>query len=414
MKRILQALIFAYLLLFPLGQLTQGSIQLIEVPLHATDVVVGMVAGIVVLSTIFRRKEQFISPFCNQVNLFLVFAFLSLILATPLLSGGEVEVALLYLGRWIAYVLFFWAAATLAQEIGFRRNLITGLFLAGSATAGLGMLQYIVYPDLRPLTVYEWDPHYYRVVGTFLDPGFTGLILVLFLLLGFMLLWRGKGKTWTNLNTLSPKTSPNLLILGGLLSFLALGFTYSRSSYLALLTGAGVISWVKRAPKFFLAVVLALALTWAVLPRQAGGEGVRLERVSTIEARLTNWKNTATIFRDNWLTGVGFNAYRYAQERYGFADEKKLAVSHAGAGADSSLLFVAATTGIFGLGAYLWLLWTMARAAWRRRSSPMGLVALASLGAVLIHSLFLNSLFYPWVMGWLWLLFATLPTKSVA
>jgi hypothetical protein len=101
---------------------------------------------------------------------------------------------------------------------------------------------------------------------------------------------------------------------------------------------------------------------------------------------------------------VGFNAYRYAQRDYGFLEEERWQLSHAGAGADSSLLFVLATTGILGLGAYLkiWL-----KVLEKSGSKKNRLLVLTVLGVLLSHSLFLNSLFYPWIMAWLWLVLAT-------
>ena len=36
-----------------------------------------------------------------------------------------------------------------------------------------------VYPDLRNLWYLGWDPHYYRVFATLLDPNYVGILLVL-------------------------------------------------------------------------------------------------------------------------------------------------------------------------------------------------------------------------------------------
>jgi hypothetical protein len=73
-------------------------------------------------------------------------------------------------------------------------------------------------------------------------------------------------------------------------------------------------------------------------------------------------------------------------------------VSKAAAGMDSSLLFVAATTGIIGAAAYIYLLFSMIRNGKKSR------FYIASFAALLVHSLFVNSLFYPWVMIWMWIL----------
>ena len=84
--------------------------------------------------------------------------------------------------------------------------------------------------------------------------------------------------------------------------------------------------------------LLILGLTIVILPRVSSGEGVKLERMSTVWARIASWKKAWEIFSDNPIIGVGFNTYRYAQ--------KASPESHAGAGSDSSILLVMATTGI--------------------------------------------------------------------
>jgi hypothetical protein len=75
-------------------------------------------------------------------------------------------------------------------------------------------------------------------------------------------------------------------------------------------------------------------------------------------------------------------------------------LSKAAAGLDSSLLFIAATTGVVGLAAFIFLFVSMIRLAQGRFRT----IYLASVAAVAVHSLFVNSLFYPWVMVWLWVL----------
>lgn len=142
-------------------------------------------------------------------------------------------------------------------------------------------------------------------------------------------------------------------------------------------------------------IFLLLSVTLIILPRAPGGEGVKLERTSSIQARIINWQNSLKIFLDHPLIGVGFNTYRYAQKDYGFLETLVWQKSHAGAGADSSLLFVAATTGIIGLVFYLRYI-----GVWWKLSAIRPVLRL-SLAALLAHSFFLNSLFYPFLLFWL-------------
>jgi O-antigen ligase len=256
------------------------------------------------------------------------------------------------------------------------------LVIVGLVTAIFGLLQYFFLPDTRFLENYGWDPHYYRVIGTFLDPGFLGLILVLSLIILVIKIWQ-------------KNQDRKKLIGAGLIIYLALALTYSRASYLAYSLTVIAAAWWKRSIKLFLFIFIIGAMTLFLLPRP-GGEGVRLERQSTISARILNWQQSIEIVQKNWLFGVGFNAYRYVQD-------EELKVSHAGAGADSSLLFVLATTGILGLGAYSWL-WVKALfLSFKNIKKRENQIALVSILVVLLHSIFANSLFYPWIMAWLWL-----------
>ncbi len=246
------------------------------------------------------------------------------------------------------------------------------------------MLQYLFIPDITDLTSYGWDPHYFRVVGTFLDPGFTGIILVLGLILVFERIWK------KNLLT-------KLLMFFPLYTSLIL--TYSRSSYLAYMIGVAIVSFYKKSFKFLLVIITLGIFSLLILPRP-GGEGVRLERQNSSFSRVNNWLTSLKISAIYPLYGIGFNNYRYVQRDLGTIPKENWEISHAGAGADSSLLFVLATTGILGLITYMILLHKIFC------PNKQSLVVFASLGALIIHSFFNNTLFYSWTMIWMWMLIA--------
>lgn len=392
-------LLYFYLALFPFGQLVRLPFPIPEVNLYLTDIAVAGL-GLSWLGWRLIKKRKFNAPpLSRPIFLFVGAAFLSLAVNSPfrvnfqgepLLSGREVGVAGLYLIRWVFYAGIYFVVFDLAKEIKNLKLEITNLLIgAGIAAAVFGLIQYLFLPDTRFLESFGWDPHYYRLLGTFLDPGFLGAILVLALSLLTVKLWSWEKLSWW--------------LVAWPILYLGLALTYSRASFLAYLGTMGVISWAKKSPKFFLGVLVAGVITVLLLPRP-GGEGVRLERESTIKFRIINWQQSLTIAKDHPILGVGFNAYRYAQRKYGFLEEK-YQISHAGAGADSSFLFVLATSGILGLLAYLWLWLTIIRSA-------NSIIILASTTALLIHSLFLNSLFYPWIMAWLWILLARGETKE--
>jgi hypothetical protein len=304
---------------------------------------------------------------------FLVWSFFTLILAWPVFGLKAFLVGGLYLARFTFYGLFAWFIPKKSARL---LDLLMWVIVISC------LFQYLIFPDVRSLAVSEWDPHYYRVVGSFLDPGFTGLILLFTLIYNYFHKYN---------NVLCQR-----IIF--ILNYLVFALTYSRSSILAAWVVVIYLALLQRSWRFFLLGTLLLGSTLFILPRAPGGEGVKLERTSSIEARIINWQNSWKIFSDHPLFGVGFNVYRYAQKNYGFLDSSVWLKSHAGAGADSSLLFVAATSGLIVLLLYLYFLFSL----WHQ--NPSSVILHSSLVALFVHSLFLNSLFYPFILFWLALL----------
>lgn len=394
MEKLITALLFCYLVLFPFGQLNRLPISLFQSPeirFYLTDLVMFL---LILTWGIWRflliKKKYTLPPLTKPIFLFLMIAIISLIVNSSRLSIRELFVSGLYLLRWIVYAGLYFVLIDLKDRFNYLKwsSMVNYLIVLGAMTAIFGLVQYLIWPDIGFLEVFGYDPHYFRLVGTFFDPGFIGIILVLTLILLVV-------SNWEKIGVFKLKNLPVHCLLFTVYCSLAL--TYSRSSYLAYLIGMGVIAFIKKAPRFFLIILFIGALTLLILPRQSGGEGIRLERTSTIQARAGSWQNALIISRDHPLIGVGFNAFRYAQRDYGFLKEQ-WQESNAGAGADSSLLFVLATTGIIGFLTYLGIWWKILRIG--------NLTILASALAILIHSLFLNSLFYPWVMAWMWILLA--------
>lgn len=389
MEKVISFLLFCFLVLFPFGQLTRLPLRIEEVNIYLIDIILGLLLTFWAI-WLFLKKVKFQKPpLAKPIFLFLFLAFVSLVFNTPRLASREIVIAGLYWLRLTAYFGLYFLIFNFKKHFNYlnRQFLLNCLLIVGVAMSIFGLIQYLFLPDMTLLQIFEWDPHYYRVVGTFLDPGFSGIIYVLTLILLVVLNWKKKN---------------GIFYLLWLVVYSALALTYSRSSYLAYLIAMGAIAFFKKTPKFFLAVFSILLLTLIFLPRWSGGEGIRLERTSTIQARIKNWKQALIISRDHPILGVGFNAYRYAQRDYGFLDEK-WQFSHAGAGADSSFLFVLATTGILGFLAYSYFWW---RVIFTSGKNDLGLIVLASVAVLLVHSCFLNSLFYPWILTWLMIILA--------
>ncbi len=361
-----------------LGQL--GAIPLGEgVNLYVQDIVL----VITVLVAIVRygllgklRRSRLMRPIA-------LFASIGAVSLVANVSNYPLAVAVkgsLHLLRWITYALFYGVVLVSPFSTTFWLRWL-GSF--GIALAAVGLVQFVWYPDLRNLWYLGWDPHYYRVFATLLDPNYVGLLLVFTLFLIVYLWYR--------------KTKYVLIPVGGLVT-MALLLTYSRSSYLALLAGVGVAIVLLKRWKQGVFVILAILLAVTYVPKP-GGDTLSLDRYDSTVSRIQNWGQTIGRIGERPVFGYGFNVVPFLG-----SDDAAALPGRRGAGIDSSVLFVGVTTGLVGLVSYFWLLVEMVRLVLESKDTILKVLVLSSLGAVMVHSLFVNSLFYPWVMIWIWTL----------
>ncbi len=374
---ILEILIFFYLILFPFGQIIRWDLFLgsLKFPVHPTDFIVGLVF-LCTLAFALPKPKIF-----KLINNFLIVAFFSLILSIFIFKSWSIVFGAMYLLRIYAYAFFFVAAWNVYQEERTKDRLFKILLAISGIIAVFGWFQYFFYPDFRPLVEWGWDDHLYRLIGTFMDPAFTGIILVFGYILALTKYLFSKKK---------------IFLLLVLFFVVTLAFTYSRAGYLALAAGSMAVL-LKMKKIRALVPVFGLLLIIFLLPRPSG-EGVKLERVASIYARSTNYVETLKIAAHSPLFGVGFNNLCLARQRY---LESTSVYSHSCSGSDSSLLFVLATTGVVGLLIFL----MAAYAVYIVLSKDLyGIAILGSFVALAVHGFFSNSYFYPWVMGYVALL----------
>lgn len=231
-----------------------------------------------------------------------------------------------------------------------------------------GLIQYIVWPDTTFFSASDWDPHLNRLVASFFDPTFTAIIYLLFLL-----------KT-----ILKPtKSFPDYFVAA--LTYIAISLTYSRSVFLSLLAVSFFISRKTGKIKIFVFTIILISATLFLLPKKEG-EGNRLQRTSTIIAKIENYREGLKLFTKSPIFGTGYNTI-------GLYRSQIKPSSHARWGFDGSLLNIAITGGVIGL--YLFT----SGLFYRFRQS--NLVEQSMLFSLLIHSLFSNSLLFPWVLLYL-------------
>lgn len=307
------------------------------------------------------------------IILFIFAALISLFVNIHSFILSSLEIGSLYLVRWALYAaLYFFVVQTYIDT-----NLwLLGLYAGGVGLAILGFLQFFLYPDLRNLSYLGWDPHYYRLFSTFLDPNFVGIYLVLTLFLGAFFWKNIKYRVW--------------IAVCQVITFLALLFTYSRSSFLAFIAAILVIAAYKK--KWALLLVIGAFVGVVIFLPKTSGSTLSLLRVDSSLARLGSWQDGVKLLGEAPVFGHGFDTLRY------LTTVSPNTISKSAAGLDSSILFVGATAGIIGLVAYGYLIFSMIKIGRKH------MFYFASIAAIGVHSFFVNSAFYPWVMIWMWIL----------
>ncbi len=341
----------------------------------------------------------------------------------------------LYLIRFIIYSSTLYITYSLVKsKILNLQEIFSLLKIVTVALAVIGLLQLLFFPDLESLANIGYDPHKNRIFSTFLDPNFLGtflnfaLVILIYQLVSAPFESAGrylKDHKWQ--------------LVTSLLLFVTVILTYSRSAYLMLAISLGIVLMVKNLKLLagFAVITLILFLTFPPFNQRING-AFKVDKSAA--ERFLSWDKGITIFQNQPILGVGFNNIR------NYSIDKKLVETYsanggnAGAGIDSSLIFILATSGILGfLGFALFLtrvitnifsslsadiksFYTLkigqikflnqifkipALSRWYKEDSPaaaafkysaLSLPLFSLTAGLLAGSFFINSLFYPPVM----------------
>lgn len=304
--------------------------------------------------------------------------FFSLIMGISLLFNANrlqshLLSASLYWWRWLLYLAFGWLLwdGVVANWLTFSWRKAIEYF--AFVYLLIGWVQYLFMPDMRWLIAYGWDDHYYRMIGSLFDPNFLGLLIVLYLI--YIVAY---GKT--------------LKYLLGIITVVSLGLTYSRSSYAAFLafTSLSIIKMQYFKQALLYALVLGISLLAFSSLIKPGGEGVNLTRTYSIVHRARSIVTGWDIFKEHPYVGIGYNSYR----RYTQPESHDVAIPYHPSSPDNSFVLILATTGVMGMASFGYFLLQFMYSA---RKKPFQIL---SLGAILTHSLFNNSFFYPFILLW--------------
>jgi O-antigen ligase len=294
-------------------------------------------------------------------------------------------------------IFFFWAPFALLavslSRLRWSRRWLTLLFvelgLMAIVFSAIGVYQWItrdVFWNPKVIVANAYAP-FYRVNSVFYDPSIYGRFLVVAILAGVVVvLYHGNRRV-----TL-------VVLLGIAACWTGLLFSFSQSSFAALLVGTAVAAsflWGWRAAVALGAVAAALLVVALAAPNirhsllRDSGQGLN----NATSGRASLIENGTRIALAHPVAGVGIGGFKRAYaKRTGLPGrEPKKAASH------DTPVTVAAETGLPGLGLFFWLYGTAllvtlrrAGASFRGRACLIFATGLVALG---VHSLFYNALF---------------------
>lgn len=367
-----------------------GEVARIEIfPAVNTGIFDLILLSILFVWLFFVKKSKYSLKI--PILLFASVALLSLSINLTRFTTSEILISSLYLVRFILYAGIYFVFTDIDKK--FVTRIYRYMFLSGSLLIIFGIFQYFFYPNLRNLYYLGWDDHMYRLFGTFLDPNFTGAFFVLFLTFIFIM----KDKIF-------PEKYSWIVYVIMILNIIAIVLTFSRGALLMLLVCLITYSVITKSWKIAAGVIAVFVVIFIILSPKFYLENMNLFRFASTEARLESSRNALAYFKESPM-GVGFNTYRFARKVYEPTDWTGVGPSHAGSGVDNSFILVLVTTGFLGLVAYIYLIFRIFKLGFKNiNNNKIALVLVVSLAGLVANSMFINSLFYSFLMVWIFVL----------
>ena len=373
--------IIATLLAAFAGEFTR--IEISGISFLALDLIAALTIATWLLRKLLKKEKLMLDRVSGSLFAFWIVALLSLLFGCAELSFAEFQFSLLHLLRFFGVSGLLFVARDCTKKD--TPKISNALIFGGVLFALIGFALFQALPDFTEagLTELGWDPHIGRLTSTFLDPNFAGgAFAILLAIVGGRFLREKK-----------IERQSFMLLIAGILG-LALILTFSRSALLA--TGfAGLVLGIFGDRRILIAIVVVAVLGIASSPRLAERIGELTQSIEsfggesqqvldpTARLRVDSWDEGWRIFKEKPILGTGFGTYTFHQH---FTSED----SHAASGSDASLLNVAATTGILGFVVFGIFLWNLTVVTFREKNWGF----LAALAGLLVHSIFVNSLFF--------------------
>ena len=253
------------------------------------------------------------------------------------------------------YAALYWLATQSIAGRDEARSLLRILVASGSVVAAIATMQWVLGDFLGGALVI-------RAYGTMGNPNVLGAFLALLIPVAFG-------------EVVAAKTALARVLAGNALALMALALllSESRSSWIALAVAGAIAAVVGRVrPRYLLiglgAAVVAGAAVVLAAPSLLGSDTLAgVTSLHSLWQRFSVWQDTLNLIASRPLIGYGPDTFGlvYPQFQSGnWASYVQFDKAH------SDLVQVAATQGLVGVGAYLWLLLAFMRAFWRGRMAP--------------------------------------------
>jgi putative inorganic carbon (HCO3(-)) transporter len=374
-------------------QVTVGSTQAsLLVPIYGVVAAAALAFAWQLLKGDDRGRE--LGPLTLPLAAFVLWSGLSLAWSQDLRQGA-IEL--------LAFYLPFGLLAIALARLPWRSEWLgaTWVVLAAMAVifAIVGIYQYEtrdVFWNPKVLVGNAYAP-FYRVNSVFWDPSIYGRFLVVAILASLVLV------VHTSTRVVIAATAAIVV------TWIGLVFSFSQSSFAALVVGVGIVAWSAwgRKTLALLGVIALVVLVAALVMPSARHHSLN----SASGGRFKLVKNGLAIAAHHPVQGVGIGGFKKAYaDRTGLkGKEPKAAASH------DTPVTVAAETGIVGEALFAWLLIAAFLLAFRGfTASFAGRVSLilgVVLAAIGVHSLFYNAFFEDPVA---WGVFGLAPLAAVA
>lgn len=409
--------IYILLSLLVLGEFGRVHIPFIEPDILLLDLFVLAFGLFYIGEKWITRKKIILGRLSFSFFCFICTALISLLLQWNTVSWVEWFGGFAYLVRFCSYFIIYIIA--LNEHVIVSRFIVI-LCIASFLLAFLGFIQLLLFPDFTFMYDLGWDPHRGRLLSTWFDPNFIGGFFSYMIIL------------FVNLLFYKQKRRIHKIFLCFLIAVLliALIFTFSRSSYLMLLIGL-FFTGIFRSPKILICGTLLFLLLMFVPRVQERSMELFQSTLAyvtnsydysldeTARLRTESWQQALELWEKQPLLGIGYNTMRYRKLNSGQITDLTI---HSGAGSDSSLLTILVTTGVIGFVLYCIVLVRIItlfplKTCNKNTSSIMLHFATGfriAFMSLLIHSLFVNSLVFPYYLTIIYSIVGTIESYTLS